>query len=263
MNKIVDLHGLKSRNYMSLSITLNELLFEYWNLLKSESKNNSIKNLSFIYEIVKILNLGDEIKNISFEDDESYIGGYYNFDEKKLTLNIQKLLQAKSLSIISNENFVIEYLTILFHEMFHAVQYKYMNNFNNYLISIMKRLSIYIKQNINLNNQLHDLIPDEREASVESAKLIYVFAKQNNILNEEEKNETVNNLNFYLTNGYFYKNKISIYPYQSISKFDKTIPILIDEEVNLYNKLIYGLDIKNNPTLSLLVNESNKRLLKL
>lgn len=96
MDKIVDLQNLKSKNYISLSINLNELLFVYWNLLKYESNNDSINNLSLIYE--------DEIKNVSFEDDVSYIGGYYNFEEKKLTLNIKKLLQLRKLNIISNNN---------------------------------------------------------------------------------------------------------------------------------------------------------------
>ena len=120
----------------------------------------------------------------------------------------------------------------------------------------MKRLSLDIKQNKTLNNQLHDLIPDEREASIESAKLIYYFVQQSNILNTEEYNETNKNLNFYLTNGYLYNKKLSIYPYQSISKFDNTIPMLIYENIETYNKLIYGFDIKNNPTLSLLINKS-------
>ncbi len=263
MDKIVDLQNLKSKNYMSLSISLKELLFAYWNLLKCESNHIFTNNLSLTYEIVKVLNLSDEIKNVSFEDDVSYIGGYYNFKEKRLTLNIKKLLQLRNLNIVSSNNFIIEYLTILFHEIFHAIQYQYMYNCNDYLISIMKRLSLDIKQNKTLNNQLHDLIPDEREASIESAKLIYYFVQQSNILNTEEYNEINKNLNFYLTNGYLYNKKLSIYPYQSISKFDNTIPMLIYENIETYNKLIYGFDIKNNPTLSLLINESNKRLLKL
>ncbi len=260
MYKTVNLNSLKSKKYIDLSTDLNELLFAYWDLLKSKSENDSAKYLSLIYEIVKTLNLSDEIKNISFENDISYIGGYYNFKEKKLTLNIQMLLQAKNLNILSDTNFIIEYLTILFHEIFHAIQYQYMNNFNNYLISTMKQLSIHIKQNRNLNSKLHDLIPDEREASIESAKLLYDFAKQNILLSTEEHNETISNLNYYLTNGYLYRNGLSIYPYQSISKFDKTIPILIDENVDDYNKLIYGLDIHSNPTVSLLVNKCKKTL---
>ena len=135
MYKTVNLNSLKSKKYIDLSTDLNELLFAYWDLLKSKSENDSAKYLSLIYEIVKTLNLSDEIKNISFENDISYIGGYYNFKEKKLTLNIQMLLQAKNLNILSDTNFIIEYLTILFHEIFHAIQYQYMNNFNNYLIS--------------------------------------------------------------------------------------------------------------------------------
>lgn len=263
MNKIIDLHGLKSKSYIVLSTDLKELLFTYWNLLKSISKENLINYLSLTYEIIETLNLEDEIKNISFGDDTSYVGGYYNFEEKKLTLNIQKLLQVRNLNILSNENFVIEYLTILFHEIFHAIQYQYMINYDNYLISVMKQLSINIKQNRELNTQLHDLIPDEREASIESAKLIYDFAQQNKLLNIMECNETTNNLNFYLSNGYLCRNRISIFPYQSISRFDKTIPTLIDKEVDTYNKLIYGLDIHSNPTHSLLEFESKKKLLKL
>lgn len=263
MNKIIDLHELKSKCYIVLTADLNELLFAYWNLLKSESNEDLGNYLSLIYEIIRALNLGDEIKNVSFEDDTSYVGGYYNFEEKRLTLNIQKLLQVRNLNILSNENFVIEYLTILFHEIFHAIQYRYLINYDDYLISVMKQLSINIKQNRDLNTQLHDLIPDEREASIESAKLIYDFAQQNKLLNTVERNETANNLNFYLSNGYFYRSGISIFPYQSISRFDKTVPSLVDKEVDTYNKLIYGLDIHKNPTLSLLESESKKRLLKL
>lgn len=263
MDKIVDLQNLKSKNYMSLSISLKELLFAYWNLLKYEPNHIFTNNLSLTYEIVKVLNLSDEIKNVSFEDNISYIGGYYNFKEKRLTLNIKKLLQLRNFNIVSCNAFIVEYLTILFHEIFHAIQYQYMNNCNDYLISTMKKLSISIKQNINLNNQLHDLIPDEREASIESAKLIYYFAQQSQLLNVEECDDTYKNLNFYLKNGYLYNKNLSIYPYQSISKFDNTIPMLVYENLDTYNRLIYGLDIADNPTLSLLLNENNKRLLKL
>mgnify|MGYP004514059633 FL=1 len=263
MDKTINLHGLESKSYIVLSADLKELLSTYWNLLKSISKENLVNYLSLTYEIIETLNLVDEIKNISFGDDTSYVGGCYNFEEKKLTLNIQKLLQVRNLNILSNESFVIEYLTILFHEIFHAIQYQYMINYDNYLISVMKQLSINIKQNRKLNTQLHDLIPDEREASIESAKLIYDFAKQSSLLNIKEHKETEKNLNFYLINGYLYRKKISIFPYQSILKFDKNISKIIDDNINTYDKLIYGLDIHTNPTLSLFEYESKKRLLKL
>lgn len=259
----INLNGLKSKNYIVLSKSLNELLFIYWKLLKLNSKQDLKNYLSLNYQIIETLNLKDEIKNIFFEDDVSYIGGCYNFEEKKLTLNIKKLLQLRNLNILSKENFAIEYLTILFHEIFHAIQYQYMINCNNYLISVMKRLSINIKQNRELNIQLHDLIPDEREASIESAKLIYDFSNQCNLLNTVECNEITNNLKFYLSNGYLYSKNISIFPYQSISRFDKTVPQLVDKEIDTYDKLIYGLDIYSNPTLLLLELESKKRLLKL
>lgn len=263
MDKIIDLHELKTKKYISLSQCLNELLLKYWKILKFGENNDVINSLYLIYEIISALDLVDEVKDISFGNDISYVGGYYNFEEKKLVLDIQKLLQVKYLSLITNENFAIEYLTILFHEIFHVIQYQYMNNYNDYLISVMKRLSINIKQNHALNLQLHDLIPDEREASIESAKLIYDFAQQNKFISIEECNEAADNLRFYLTSGYLYRNKISIYPYQSISRFDQEIPILVDKKLDIYNKIIYGLDIHSNPTLSLFGCESNKGLLKL
>lgn len=262
MDKILNLHGLKSKSYIVLSKNLNTLLFAYWNFLKYEFEKPLTDSIPLLYDIVNILNLNDEIKNISFESDISYIGGYYSFEEKKLILNVKKLLQAKQLNIITNENFIIEYLTILFHEIFHAIQYQYMNNCKDYLISTMKQLSIYMKENKDLNIHLHDLIPDEREASIESAKLIYDFAQQNNLLSTKEQDETVANLLFYLTNGYLYRNRITIFPFQSISKFDEKIPILIDDNLDIYNKLIYGLDIQNNPTLALFNCERKKRLSK-
>ena len=55
MDRIVDLQSLKSKNYMSLSINLKELLFTYWNLLKCESNNVSTNNLSLIYENKRLI----------------------------------------------------------------------------------------------------------------------------------------------------------------------------------------------------------------
>lgn len=97
MNKTVNLNSLKSEKYIDLSTNLNELLFAYWNLLKSESENDSAKYLSLIYEIVKTLNLSDEIKNISFENDTSYIGGYYDFEEKKINFKYSNVITSKKI----------------------------------------------------------------------------------------------------------------------------------------------------------------------
>ena len=55
MNKTVNLNSLKSEKYIDLSTNLNELLFAYWNLLKSESENDSAEYLSLIYELKTFL----------------------------------------------------------------------------------------------------------------------------------------------------------------------------------------------------------------
>lgn len=261
MNEFIDLHDLKFKNYMPLSAELNSLLIIYWKQIKYEVDVCSNKNKFIIKDIVDILNLKDQINCIDIIDNNLYIGGNYNFREKKLTLNINKLIELRNLNIISNETFVVEYLTVLFHEIFHAIQYQYMYNYNDYLISFMKQISLKIKENMNLNNQLHDLIPDEREASIKSAKLLYDFAVQNDDLALEEYNEIYQNLNYYVKNGYLYAKKLSIYPYQSILRFDNMVPKIDYNQVDVYNKIIYGFDLENNPTPSLLINEGNKRLL--
>ena len=136
-----------------------------------------------------------------------------------------------------------------------------MINCNNYLISVMKRLSINIKQNRELNIQLHDLIPDEREASIESAKLIYDFSNQCNLLNTVECNEITNNLKFYLSNGYLYSKNISIFPYQSISRFEKTVPQLVDKEIDRMNAFRW-LSTLSPENLNVALNMMNKEQLQ-
>ena len=60
----INLNGLKSKNYIVLSKSLNELLFTYWKLLKLSSKQDLKNYLSLNYQIIETLNLKDEIKNI-------------------------------------------------------------------------------------------------------------------------------------------------------------------------------------------------------
>ena len=90
MDKIIDLHGLKSKSYIVLSTDLKELLFTYWNLLKSISKENLINYLSLTYEIIETLNLEDEIKNALSEPDSTKINLY--------KINFSKGVKAVALS---------------------------------------------------------------------------------------------------------------------------------------------------------------------
>lgn len=62
MDKIIDLHELKSEDYITLTSSLKEILFEYWNLLKSKSKKDFLNYMPFNYEIIRILNLNDKLK---------------------------------------------------------------------------------------------------------------------------------------------------------------------------------------------------------
>ena len=60
------------------------------------------------------------------------------------------------------------------------------------------------------------------------------------------------NLNFYLTNGYLYTNNRKIFPYQSIKIYDPNVPLLLYDRVNTSDKLMYGLDVDINPTITML-----------
>lgn len=145
MNNVINTSNFKTDNYLYLSDNLNSILLDYWNFfLKSVTIKNS-KNKEYIYEIISILQLGAEIKNINFNKNPKIIGGYYNYDQKSITLDIEKLISMIKSKILSEENGLIEYYTMLFHEIFHAIQYKYLANNNDYLISTMKFFFEYNK----------------------------------------------------------------------------------------------------------------------
>ena len=74
---------------------------------------------------------------------------------------------------------------------------------------------------------------------------------------------TKENLFYYLTNGYLFTKTKNIYPYKSLLKQSKEIPELIYDNLDIYNRITYGLNINEDIRYLLRYNDGFKRILKL
>ena len=206
-----------------------------------------------------MLDIKDNINKIMIGSNVG-CNGYFNNQNKELVINFNELVQYNKMGILKTNILLIEYFTVLFHELYHALQYKYLENNTSLLISKMKRLSILFKKTPNIDNQFHDLIPDEREASIESAKLVYkIFS---NDLTDISKKEVEENLIFYLINGYAMINNKFLNP---ISSINKSINGLKNLNINCnilndYNNLIYGFPVKQDLYYKLMETRYNQKI---
>ena len=255
-----DISNVENDNeILCLNNNLNELVLDYFNYLKNNLDLSNKKNIDYIFNIIEMLDIKDNINKIMIGSNVG-CNGYFNNQNKELVINFNELVQYNKMGILKTNILLIEYFTVLFHELYHALQYKYLENNTSLLISKMKRLSILFKKTPNIDNQFHDLIPDEREASIESAKLVYkIFS---NDLTDISKKEVEENLIFYLINGYAMINNKFLNP---ISSINKSINGLKNLNINCnilndYNNLIYGFPVKQDLYYKLMETRYNQKI---
>lgn len=234
-------------------VSLEDYLFQYSNLLNEDIKfllseklrtfqNNKVINefvydFDFIHNIISSLKINEEIKMVKIYNDLCLPNGYYNNKEKLLVLNFKLLCISINKKIISNEIFLIEYLTMIMHECFHAIQYKSLNLSQDNTTSITKRLSNIIKNNNLIGINYYPLIPDEREASIISANIIFDFFRNTRDSENIYLSESYKNLIYYLKIGY----SDNTSPYDKLLFLDNNLPNLTSEDKKI--KLLYGLKL--------------------
>ncbi len=230
-------------NYYDL---LNKILSDYYKYLFDSLNLADKKSKDYIFYIVELFDLKKEIEKINF-DLKLDCSGYYYFDGKELMINFNEMIRFYKLDIIDKSTLLIEYFTTLFHELIHAIQYRILINNDESVMLQMKRISIELKRMLFDNITLHHLFPDEREANIESSKIIYNFFKNYYIENFRNSED---NLIFHLGNGYLktingiYKNPISIIYNEETKEIIKKhcdIKVLSD-----YEKLLYGFELNGN-----------------
>lgn len=230
-----------STDYLILSNDLCELLYLYYKYLLLNLEISSKKSFSYIYDLFSILDLKNEIQNIEFSSSSKFTS-FYSIKDRKIFIDLGKIINFYKIGIVDKETIMLEFYTILFHEIYHAIQYKYLDN--NDVMSIMKKFSILIKENTLIDLKFHDLIPDEREASIESCRLIYSFYKNANI--DDKEDNSYKNILFYLVNGYATINGNKISPYNTIIQELQQEYIDYFRHLSLYKKIVYGLDVEEN-----------------
>lgn len=237
---------MDNKNMFYYDKVFNQILLEYYTYINKNLSFSDKKTKDFVFYIVEHLDLKNEIKNIIF-DAKLGCSGYYDFNSKTISLNFDEMIKFYKLNIINKFTLLTEYLTALLHEIAHAIQYRYLCNTQNTTISQMKKISNELKDILDDNLTLHTFFPDEREASIESAKALYVFAEKNNL---DIFLEMKSNLIYYLTNGYLkVSDDIYINPISRLNN-NKTNYVIkkINEIKTLsdYEKLLYGFELNDS-----------------
>lgn len=125
------------------------------------------------------------------------------------------------------------------------------------MIAYMKKTSLTFKNNKKYTLKLHQYLPDEREANIESSKLIYDFCLKN--FNNDKKllSYTSDNLNYFLSNGY----TDNSCPIDFLMKnTDLIIDPIIITKLDELSKIKYGFSVEHIPTKDIFY--KNKVLLK-
>lgn len=237
---------MDNKNIFYYDEIFNQILLEYYTYINNTLSFSDEKTKDFVFYIIEHLDLKKEIKNIIFESKLS-CSGYYDYNSKTISLNFDEMIKFYKLNIINRFTLLTEYLTALLHEIAHAVQYRYLCNLQNSTISKMKLLSNELKDILSGNITLHTFFPDEREASIESAKILYSFAQQNNLDIFSEMNS---NLIYYLTDGYLkLSNGIYINPISRLNNYKTKYVIQKFNDIKTlsnYERLLYGFQLDDS-----------------
>ena len=120
-----NIDNVTCEEYLIMSSKLNELLNSFYQYLEKKMDVFSKESINFVWEIIDILNLKNEIKTIEIISTNNYTS-FYNYDKKHLRIDFGKLVELYKNKILDQNVLLLEFFTILFHELFHSIQYKYL-----------------------------------------------------------------------------------------------------------------------------------------
>ena len=184
---------------------------------------SEIQMEKFIIELIKYYALDNYCYNISFNSNNNYCFGYYNYYEKQLFINYKKIMEF--MEKISKDQYFINanIYRIILHEIKHIIQHKMVNDKNEELFKIF---------DYEFNNANGSLIkPSEVNADIESSLILIKNYDKNHILYNNQLVFTINLINSFfnpicIVNDYCCNNKIKL------------------SNVNSIDEFIYGLDNK-------------------
>ncbi|MGN1379212.1 MAG: hypothetical protein ACI4XR_02295 [Bacilli bacterium] len=215
---------------MNYNPELGRILTEYRNFLATNNIN-SLNSLDYIFEIINYYEISKKYFEKFEFNDSLKCNGVFIPEQRKIVLNTSLLDCAYKLHFISFEQMIMDFFSILLHEINHLLQFRYRDLVDDDIAFVLNISEFLKHQSSTRKKELHDLFPDEIDSNIRSSKLIY----------EVEKSELAEkNLVFFLTLCTIYKNRIINsqidYLYEQLfkSKFD--------EEIGNINSIYYGLE---------------------
>lgn len=215
---------------MNYNPELGRILTEYRNFLATNNIN-SLNSLDYIFEIINYYEISKKYFEKFEFNDSLKCNGVFIPEQRKIVLNTSLLDGAYKLHFISFEQMIMDFFSILLHEINHLLQFRYRDLVDDDIAFVLNISEFLKHQSSTRKKELHDLFPDEIDSNIRSSKLIY----------EVEKSELAEkNLVFFLTLCTIYKNRIINsqidYLYEQLfnSKFD--------EEIGNINSIYYGLE---------------------
>lgn len=240
----------------NLDKELNNILLSYYLYLK-QNNFSSKKSIEYIHYILENLDIKKYANKIIFEK-QLLANGFFDPNHCSITINenyLKKMQLAYNMNFLKKEIIIIEFLTLLFHEIKHILQFKTKTETSNITINDILNISSYLKQIANKREKyFHNLFPDEIDANISSGLFIYNFANQNKELELDLENAE-KNLIYYLTLEYITNGEIL--PCSQIKfLYHKLLnQEFLEEQYNLkdFENIFYGFTKTE---------EQNKKLLK-
>ena len=251
------------QTFFNKNIILKQALKEYYiYLLNNEIYSN--KSIDYVFEIIDSLNIEIKYLNNFTLDNNLKTDGVYLPNQKSIILNINPLLVSYHLKQLTKEQLILEYFTLLFHEINHTLQYKYQQEIKDDISNILNE-SNYLKTiSLEKRRYLHDLFPDEIDSHLTSISFLYNFFQTNKELNINIK-DIEPRIIYFLTLGIINKNIIInsqlnyLYKYLLNISYNKKY-----DNLSELDHIYYGLT-KNTETMNNIIRsyKTKKLYLKL
>lgn len=137
---------------------------------------------------------------------------------------------AYKLNFISYDQMIVDFLTLLFHEINHILQFRYRDIICDDITKILN-ISYHLKlSSFSKIKKIHDLFPDEIDSNIRASKVVY-----DTIGNEISEQ----NLIYFLKLSILYNDKIIYSPLEFL--YNDILGIHIDETFKNVNSIYYGL----------------------
>lgn len=227
--------------FLCMDSELKKILIDYCNFL-TLNKTSDLKSIDYIFSIIDHFDISNKfLETICFDSNIS-VNGLYIPDDKKIILNTAKLEAAYKLHFISHKQMVVDYFSLLLHEINHVLQFRYRHEITDEISRILGLSEILKDCSRGDLKKYHDLFPDEVDSNIRSAKVVYELG--------DDSISEINLVN-YLMLSVMYKNTIIKSQIHFLYHF--ILNVNFNETFKNANRIFYGLP-KDDEVMESIIN---------